>query len=272
MLERKRDNEAVASVLDLKARGSRLSDDKKFRRELAATLEHAGRALQRAQKVDGKRGHKLRNGLLLATGAGAAAVAASNDDLRGKLTPARNDLRGSTAATSVVQETLELELPVATVYNQWTQFEQFPRFMDGVEEVRQLDDSRLHWVAQVGGRRVEWEAKILEQHPDRQISWASEDGRKTRGTVSFEPLGDKRTLLTLSMSYQLEGIQERLGSALGFDRRRVRGDLERSKQLIESQGSESGGWRGEISGGTATSTGKAAAPATTTSPKEGAAS
>lgn len=272
MLKRKRSNEAVGSVLDLKARGARLSEDKKLRRELAATLEHAGRALQRAERVDRRRSHKLRNGLLLATGAGAAAVAAGNDDLRAKLAPLLDDLRGATAATSVVQETLELELPVATVYNQWTQFEQFPRFMDGVEQVRQLDDSRLHWVASVGGRRAEWDAKILEQHPDRQISWASEDGRTTRGTVSFEPLGDKRTLLTLSMSYQLEGIQERLGSAVGFDRRRVRGDLERFKQLIESQASESGGWRGEISGGAATSTGKAAAPATTTSPEGGAAS
>ncbi len=155
------------------------------------------------------------------------------------------------SANAIVQETLELEVPVTTAYNQWTQFEQFPQFMHGVEEVRQLDDGRLHWVASIGGRRAEWDAKILEQHPDRQISWASEDGRTTRGTVSFEPLGDTRTLVTLSMSYQLETVRERLGTAAGLDRRRIRADLQRFKQLIESQGSASGSWRGEISGGEA---------------------
>jgi uncharacterized membrane protein len=122
--------------------------------------------------------------------------------------------------------------------------------MEGVEHVEQLHDTRLHWIAKVGGKTVEWDAKILEQHPDKQISWISEDGKKTRGTVTFEPVGESRTLIRLSMSYQAEGLTEALGSAVGLDERRVRGDLERFKELIESRGAESGAWRGEVSAGT----------------------
>ena len=213
---------AASAAKEAKKRGERLNEDKAFRRELAAAARHAGRAVRRAQEVQGTRSHKLRNGLLLAAGAGAAATAAGTD-ARAKLGPMLGDLQGSLGATSVVQETIEIEVPVATAYNQWTQFEQFPQFMTGVVEVRQLDDTRLHWVASIGGRRVEWDAKIVEQHPDRQISWASEHGRTTRGTVSFEPLGEGRTLVSLSMSYRLADVRERLGSAAGLDRRRVRG-------------------------------------------------
>src|SRR5438132_8155954 len=102
---------------------------------------------------------------------------------------------------AVIRESIIVNAPISTVYNQWTQFEEFPQFMQGVEEVRQLDDTRLHWVASVGGRRAEWDAKILEQHPDRQISWISEDGKKTRGTVIFESLGENRTRVELSLGY-----------------------------------------------------------------------
>ena len=153
---------------------------------------------------------------------------------------------------SKIQKTIEVDVPVATAYNQWTQFEEFPQFMDGVEEVRQLGDTRLHWVASVGGHRAEWDAKILEQHPDRQISWISEDGKKTRGTVTFESLGEKQTLVRLSLGYQAEGFVEAVGSAAGLDRRRVEGDLERFKELIEGRGTESGAWREDISAGTTT--------------------
>ena len=151
---------------------------------------------------------------------------------------------------STVKEAVEVDVPVHAAYNQWTQFEEFPQFMDGVEHVRQLDETRLHWVASVAGRRAEWDAKILEQHPDRQISWISEDGKKTRGTVSFEPLGPARTLVRLSMSYQAEGLRETIGSAIGLDRQRVQGDLKRFKELIERRPTESGAWRGDIAGGT----------------------
>ena len=151
-----------------------------------------------------------------------------------------------------IEESIEVDVPVRTAYNQWTQFEEFPQFMEGVEEVRQLDDTRLHWVASIAGRRAEWDAKILEQHPDRQISWISEDGRKTRGTVTFESLDAQRTLVRLSIGYQAEGFVEAVGSAAGFDRRRIDGDLKRFKELIESRGTESGEWRGEIEAGKAT--------------------
>ncbi len=151
---------------------------------------------------------------------------------------------------SQIEQSIEVKVPVRTAYNQWTQFEDFPLFMEGVDHVQQLDDSRLHWVASIGGRAAEWDAKILEQHPDRQISWISEDGKKTRGTVTFEPLDDTRTLVRLSMSYQAEGPIELAGSAAGLDARRIRGDLQRFKELIESRASESGAWRGEISAGT----------------------
>jgi uncharacterized membrane protein len=104
-------------------------------------------------------------------------------------------------------------------------------------------------VASVGGRRAEWDAKILEQHPDRQISWISEDGRKNRGTVSFEPLGETRTLVRLSLGYQTEGFVEAVGAAAGLERRRINADLVRFKELIESRGAESGAWREDISAG-----------------------
>lgn len=148
-----------------------------------------------------------------------------------------------------IQESIDLQAPLSTVYNQWTQFEDFPQFMEGVEEVRQLDDTRLHWVATVAGKRAEWDAKILEQHADRQISWVSEDGRATRGTVTFEELGPTRTRVQLSMSYMAQGAREAIGSAAGLDARRVRGDLQRFKDMIEARDEETGAWRGEVVAG-----------------------
>ena len=147
------------------------------------------------------------------------------------------------------EESIEVHAPLSMTYNQWTQFEDFPLFMEGVDHVQQLSDTRLHWAATVGGRKAEWDAKILEQHPDGQISWISEDGKKTRGTVTFEPRGDAKTFVRLSMSYQAEGPAETLGSAAGLDSRRIRGDLERFKELIETRGAESGAWRGEVEAG-----------------------
>jgi uncharacterized membrane protein len=168
--------------------------------------------------------------------------------LRKKVRRGGGAVVGTTSARTI-DESIEVNVPVSVAYNQWTQFEDFPLFMEGVEHVQQLDDSRLHWAATVAGRKAEWDAKILEQHPDRQISWISEDGKKTRGTVTFEPRGATQTLVRLSMSYQAEGPAEALGSAAGLDSRRVRGDLERFKELIETRGQESGAWRGEIEAG-----------------------
>ena len=216
---------------------ARLSGDPKLRRELRSMVKNLDKARTRFEK---KRSHRLRNTLLVLAGAGGATAAA---------TQVRKRLSGRTTPRTIAAS-IEVGVPVSTAYNQWTQFEDFPLFMEGVDHVQQLDDTRLRWVATVVGKKAEWEAKILEQHPDKQISWISEDGKKTRGTVTFEPLGESRTLVGLSMSYQAEGPLEALGSAAGLDERRVRGDLERFKELIELRGTESGAWRGEVSAGT----------------------
>jgi uncharacterized membrane protein len=214
----------------------RINNDPKIRRELKKMVDNLDKAWTRVEK---KRSHKLRN-LLVFLGIGGGAVAAWRAKLFGG---------GTSASASVIDESIEVNVPVSTAYNQWTQFEDFPLFMEGVDHVQQLDDTRLHWAATVAGRKAEWDAKILEQHPDRQISWISEDGKKTRGTVSFEPRGEGKSLVRLSMSYQTEGPAETLGSAAGLDARRVRGDLERFKELIENRGTESGAWRGEVEAG-----------------------
>jgi uncharacterized membrane protein len=223
---------------------TRLGNDKQLRRELQMVTKNVQDAWNRVERKQ-KRSHKLRNTMLV-LGGGAAATAGGLK-LRDKLNG-----HGSTSgsAISTIDETIEVGVPVSTAYNQWTQFEEFPLFMEGVDDVHQRDDTRLHWVATIGGRTAEWNAKILEQHPDKQISWISEDGKKTRGTVSFEPIGESKTLIRLSMSYQAEGPIEQLGSAAGLDAKRVRGDLERFKSLIESRGTESGQWRGEVEAGT----------------------
>jgi uncharacterized membrane protein len=235
----------AASTIGLVAAVHRLATDKELRGELRKMTEN----LQNAwMQVERKRSHKLRNVLLVVAGIGTVAAVVA-PKARKKLTKA-SGVTGSTPRT--ITESIEIDVPVATAYNQWTQFEDFPLFMEGVEHVEQLDDTRLHWIAKVGGKTVEWDAKILEQHPDKQVSWISEDGKKTRGTVTFEPVSESRTQISLSMSFQAEGLTEALGSAVGLDERRVRGDLERFKQLVESRGAESGAWRGEVSAGTST--------------------
>ena len=223
---------------------SRLTADPKLKRELARMTRNLDKAWSRIEK---KRSHKLRNSLLVAAGAGGVVAAAV--PLRRKFASSGLPKVVGGPIPRMIDESIEVGVPVSTAYNQWTQFEDFPLFMEGVDHVQQLDDTRLHWAATIAGKTAEWDAKILEQHPDRQISWISEDGKKTRGTVTFEPRGDARTLVRLSMSYQAEGPAETLGSAAGLDARRVRGDLERFKELVENRGTETGGWRGEVSAG-----------------------
>jgi uncharacterized membrane protein len=229
----------AARKLGFVAAATRLAGDPKLKHDLNKMMSSLDKVLHRVEK---KQSHKLRNTLLVLGGVGGVVAAAI--PLRKKLP----SLGGTTPRT--IDASTEVNVPVSTAYNQWTQFEDFPLFMEGVEHVEQKDDTRLHWVAKVGGKTNEWDAKILEQHPDKQVSWISEDGKKTRGTVTFEPIGESRTRITLSMSYQAEGLTETLGSAVGLDQRRVRGDLERFKELIESRGAESGAWRGEVSAGT----------------------
>ncbi len=150
-----------------------------------------------------------------------------------------------------IEQDVEVDVPVRTAYDQWTQFEQFPRFMDGVQDVRQLDDAHLHWVARIGGVEKEWDAEITAQEPDRVIAWRSTDGTWSAGTVLFEPVDATCTRIRLRMEWEPEGFIESAGSALGLDSMRVRGDLMRFKELVEERGDASGAWRGEVHGGTA---------------------
>ncbi len=147
---------------------------------------------------------------------------------------------------SRIEESIDLQVPVRTAYNQWTQFEEFPRFMEGVESVKQLDDRRLHWVAEIGGRRREWEAKITEQLPDERVAWTSIEGSTQAGVVTFHRIDDDTTRIMLQMEFEPEDFVEKAGDALGVVRRHVKGDLERFKDFIESRGRETGAWRGDV--------------------------
>jgi uncharacterized membrane protein len=146
-----------------------------------------------------------------------------------------------------VEKVIEVDCPVHTVYNQWTQFEEFPRFMAGVKEVTQIDDTHVHWRAEIWGKEKEWDAEITEQHPDQRISWKSVSGAPNAGTVRFEPLGSDRTRVRLVMAYEPEGAMENAGDALGIFTSRVQNTVEDFKEFIESRGRETGGWRGEVS-------------------------
>jgi uncharacterized membrane protein len=150
---------------------------------------------------------------------------------------------------SRIEASIEVDVPVSTAYNQWTQFEEFPRFMDGVESVTQVDDTHLRWVASVGGSRHEWMAEISEQRPDERVAWHATDGKANAGVVTFHRLDEGRTKVMVQMDYEPEGLKESLGSALGSDERRVKADLDRFKELVESRGAESGAWRGEVERG-----------------------
>jgi uncharacterized membrane protein len=145
------------------------------------------------------------------------------------------------------ETSIVVNAPLEEVYNQWTQFEEFPRFMEGVEEVRQLDDKTLFWRAKVGGAVKEWDADIVDQTPNRRIAWKSRSGARNAGAVLFAPT-DEGTLVTLKLVYDPEGATENLGDALGFVSRRVEGDLDRFKEFIEERQRATGAWRGEIHG------------------------
>lgn len=147
-----------------------------------------------------------------------------------------------------VEKCIEVNAPVSMVYNQWTQFEEFPRFMEGVESVEQVDDKRLHWKAEIAGKKLEWDAEIFEQIPDRRIAWRSMTGPLNTGMANFEPLGPNQTRVHLKINFDPEGALENIGSALGVVGARVQGDLNRFKEFIESRGSETGAWRGRIEG------------------------
>ena len=152
-----------------------------------------------------------------------------------------------------IEKSIDVDRPVRVVYDQWTQFEEFPRFMEGVDEVKQLDERHLHWVAKVAGKREEWDAEIVHQVPDQQIAWRNQGGVFNMGVVTFTPLDGNapseagaRTRIGLAIEYEPQRFIEKVGDALGFLSRRVEGDLERFKKFIEERGTETGAWRGEI--------------------------
>jgi uncharacterized membrane protein len=145
-----------------------------------------------------------------------------------------------------VKGAIEVKVPIRTAYNQWTQFAEFPRFMAGVEEVRQLDDRRLHWKATIAGSVVEWDAVIVEQVPDARIAWKSTTGASNAGAVAFHYVDPNTTRVTLQIEYEPDGAVQKIGSALGFPQLRVDGDLERFKKFTEASGQETGAWRGAI--------------------------
>ena len=145
-----------------------------------------------------------------------------------------------------VTQTIDVDRDVRTVYNQWTQFEEFPRFMEGVERVHQIDDRHLRWEVDIAGIDREFEAEITEQSPDQRIAWRSRTGVDQGGVVAFHPLNDDQTRVTLQLTFEPEGLVEQAGDKLGLVEARAKGDLKRFKEFIESRGSETGAWRGEI--------------------------
>ena len=147
---------------------------------------------------------------------------------------------------SVIEKSIEINVPVRAAYNQWTQFEEFPKFMEGVKQVKQLDDKHLHWKAEIGGKEKEWKAEITEQIPDERIAWTSRGGTINAGVVTFHRLSDSKSKVMLQMEYDPQGFVEHVGDAVGVVTQRVQGDLERFKQYIENRGQETGAWRGTV--------------------------
>jgi uncharacterized membrane protein len=147
---------------------------------------------------------------------------------------------------SVIEKSLELNVPVRTAYNQWTQFEEFPKFMEGVTAVTQIDDKHLQWKANIAGKDQEWAAEITEQIPDKRIAWTSRGGAIHAGVVTFHRISDATSKLMLQLEYDPQGLVEKAGDAMGLVAQQVQGDLERFKTFIESRGQETDSWRGTI--------------------------
>jgi uncharacterized membrane protein len=147
---------------------------------------------------------------------------------------------------TTIEKSIDVDVPVSTAYNQWTQFEEFPEFMSGVDAVTQLDDEHLHWRVSVGGVEREFDAEITEQHPDERVAWRSTGGPEHAGVVTFHRLSDDQTRVTLQLDWEPEGFVEKAGAALQVDDMQVARDLAKFKEIIEAQGAETGAWRGDI--------------------------
>ncbi len=148
-----------------------------------------------------------------------------------------------------VEHSIDVKAPIRPVYNQWTQFEEFPRFMDKVSKVQQLDEKRLHWHASLAGKEEQWDAVITEQTPDQRIAWTSTSGATNAGVVTFHYIDPETTRVMLQLDFEPEGVVENVGSALGIPQKQIEGDMQRFKEFIEARGHETGGWRGEIERG-----------------------
>ena len=147
---------------------------------------------------------------------------------------------------STIEESIEVQAPLSAVYNQWTQFEEFPKFMDGVEEIIQSDDTHMHWVAEFGGSHHEWDAEVTEQKPDERVAWKAVGGLDNAGVVTFHRIDSDTTKVMVQMDFAPEGIKEKIGDAVGVPGFKVKGDLGRFKEMIEAAGDETGSWRGEV--------------------------
>ena len=147
-----------------------------------------------------------------------------------------------------IKDTIEVQVPVQQAYNQWTQFEDFPKFMDGIQSVQQLDDTHVQWVAEIRGESRQWTTEITEQQPDKKVAWKTIDGEvKNDGVVTFEPMGDAQTRVNVQMDVESDSTAENVaGDLLGVVKSQVHGDLERFKQLIENRDEETGAWRGKV--------------------------
>ncbi|GGL96576.1 SRPBCC family protein [Nakamurella endophytica] len=145
-----------------------------------------------------------------------------------------------------VTEYIDVDVPIRTAYNQWTQFESFPNFMGGVDSITQTDDRHTHWKTSIGGVEREFDAEITEQHPDERVAWKSTDGTTHAGVVTFHRLDDAKTRVTVQIDWKPEGLLETVGSVVGVDDHQVKADLKRFKEFIESRGGETGQWRGDV--------------------------
>lgn len=148
--------------------------------------------------------------------------------------------------TTTVDKTIQVDQPISTVYNQWTQFEEFPHFMGGVKEITQLDDKRLHWVAEIAGVKREWDAEILEQVPDQKVAWVATKGATNAGAVYFTSVSPQTTSVRLHLEYEPEGLVEAVGDKLNIVERQAESDLAKFKEFIEAAGYATGAWRGNV--------------------------
>jgi uncharacterized membrane protein len=178
--------------------------------------------------------------------AGRALAVASTVALGGWLLSRLSQERGSSWSSSSIEETIDVNVPVHTAYNQWTQFEEFPSFMPTVQAVTQIDDQHLHWHANVAGKTKEWDSEITEQIPDQRIAWRSTSGPRSTGVVTFDKIADHRTRVHLQMEYEPESTGERIGDGLGGVKLTAKGNLKRFKSLVEARGVETGAWRGSV--------------------------